>query len=621
MKTGAIWIAMACLMVMSLVLASCSSSTTATTSTTSQTTTATTQSQTTTTTSAVASTTSTATTATTTSVTTTSTGNWWDSLGTPQYGGTMTAAINSDITQWDEDGQPGGTSIMYAYTESLFADNWTLNPSVFAYQTIYRPPAYVSGLLATDWSLTTPTTLVINLQQDVHWQNIAPANGRQFTSADVVYNYDRLLGIGDGFTTPNTYDVSDVSSLSNLVSVQATGTYQVTFTWNIDNPELILEGTEAVGAQLGGMAMFDSDAIQEYGNLDNWHNAIGTGPYEVSDFVDDSSATLVKNPNYWGYDERYPQNKLPYLNQVDFLIIPNNATALAAFRTGKIDVIEQQTLQSSLAMKQTNPDVVQVPILQGGNGITINVSNAPYSNLKVREALQEAINLPQLANQYYQGTSSPNPVTLTMSTLTGWSFPYDQWPASLQAEYAYNPTQAKQLLASAGYPNGFNCDVVTTTTSDPNLMQIVQSDFAAIGVNLTINPMDPASWVAYVLRGHKEDALANRDGGPLGNNYSPIRQLELFQWGYPADFGLVNDPTINAYYPAAVASTNLSDIQTIVQNANEYIAQNVYALSLVAPVDFSFVQPQLIGYNGQDGAISSGDGWGFYLARYWISQS
>ena len=269
MKTGAIWIAMACLMVMSLVLASCSSSTTATTSTTSQTTTATTQSQTTTTTSAVASTTSTATTATTTSVTTTSTGNWWDSLGTPQYGGTMTAAINSDITQWDEDGQPGGTSIMYAYTESLFADNWTLNPSVFAYQTIYRPPAYVSGLLATDWSLTTPTTLVVNLQQDVHWQNIAPANGRQFTSADVVYNYDRLLGIGDGFTTPNTYDVSDVSSLSNLVSVQATGTYQVTFTWNIDNPELILEGTEAVGAQLGGMAMFDSDAIQEYGKKES----------------------------------------------------------------------------------------------------------------------------------------------------------------------------------------------------------------------------------------------------------------------------------------------------------------------------------------------------------------
>ena len=616
MKKRIIWIALSFLIVASMVLASCGSAKTTSTATTTTTT-----SDVVTTSSTTAPTSTTSSAVVTTAATTTSTGNWWDSLGTPQYGGTMTAAINSDITQWDIDAQPGGTSVMYAYLESLFADNWTLDPSIFAYQTIYRPPAYVNGLLATDWSLTTPTTLVVNIRQDVSWQNIAPANGRKFTAADVVYNYDRLLGFGDGFTTPNTYDLSDVSSLANLIAVQATGTYQVTFTWNINNPELILEGTQAVGAQLGGIAMVDSDAVQAYGNVSNWHNAIGTGPYEVSDFVDSSSATLVKNPNYWGYDERYPQNKLPYLNQVNFLIIPNSATALAAFRSGKIDVIEQQTLQSSQAMKQTNPDVVQVPILQSGNGITINISNAPYSNLKVREALQEAINLPQLASTYYDGTSSPNPVTLTMSTLTGWSFPYSQWPSSLQAEYAYNPTQAKQLLAAAGYPNGFNCDVVTTTTSDPNLMQIVQSDFAAIGVNLTINPMDPATWVSYVLRGHKEDALANRDGGPIGNNYSPIRQLELFQWGYPADFGLVNDPIINAYYPTAVADTNLADIQTIVQNANEYIAQNVYALSLVAPVDFSFVQPQLKGYNGQDGAISSGDGWGFYLARYWMTKN
>jgi len=530
----------------------------------------------------------------------------------------MTAAINSNITQWDIDAQPGGTSIMYAYLEGMFDDNWTLNPSTFAYQILYRPPAYVSGLLATDWSLTTPTTLVVNLRQGIHWQNIAPSYGRLFTSADVVYSYDRLLGLGDGFTTPNTYDLSDVSSLINLIAVQSTGTYQVTFTWNINNPELILEGTEDVGAQLDGLAIYDSDAVQAYGNLINWHNAIGTGPYEVSDFVDSSSATLVKNPNYWGHDERYPQNQLPYINQINFLIIPNTATALAAFRTGKIDVIEQQSMTSAQQIQITNPNVVQIPILQGGNGITINVSNAPYKNLQVREALQEAINLPQLANTYYNGLVSPNPVTLTMSTLTGWAFPYSQWPQSLKDEYAYNPTNAKALLAAAGYPNGFNTDVITTTTSDVNLMEIVQSDFAAIGVNMSIQQMDPATWVSYVLRAHNEDALANRDGGPLGNNYFPIRQLELFMWGYPADFGLVNDPIVNAYYPTAVADTNVADIQKIVQNANEYIAQQVYALSLVAPVGYSFVQPQLKAYNGQNGAISSG--WGFYLARYWMTQ-
>src|SRR5208283_3338220 len=210
MKRGIIWVALTSLIIISLVLASCSSSTTTTASSTTSTTSTTPTSITTTTTTSNTTLTSTTTPVTTTS---TSTGNWWDSLGTPQYGGTMTAAINSDITQWDIDAQPGGTSVMYAYLEGLFDDNWTLNPSTFAYQMIYRPPTYVNGLLATDWSLTTPTTLVVNLRQGVHWQNLAPSYGRLFTAADVVYNYDRLLGLGDGFTTPNTYDISDVSSL------------------------------------------------------------------------------------------------------------------------------------------------------------------------------------------------------------------------------------------------------------------------------------------------------------------------------------------------------------------------------------------------------------------------
>jgi len=49
--------------------------------------------------------------------------------------------------------------------------------------------------------------------------------------------------------------------------------------------------------------------------MNNWHNAVGTGPYFVSDFVSGSSGTFTRNPNYWGYDERYPKNQLPYINK------------------------------------------------------------------------------------------------------------------------------------------------------------------------------------------------------------------------------------------------------------------------------------------------------------------
>ena len=60
------------------------------------------------------------------------------------------------------------------------------------------------------------------------------------------------------------------------------------------------------------------EAVKQWGDLTDWHHAIGTGPFILTDFVGGSSATLVKNPNYWGYDERYPQNQLPYVDSVKY---------------------------------------------------------------------------------------------------------------------------------------------------------------------------------------------------------------------------------------------------------------------------------------------------------------
>ena len=97
--------------------------------------------------------------------------------------------------------------------------------------------------------------------------------------------------------------------------------------------------------------------------------------------------------------------------------------------------------------------------------------------------------------------------------MTGWGFPYSQWPQDLKDQYAYNPTAAKQLLAAAGYPNGFNTDCVVVNTADLDLLQIVKSYFAAIGVNMDIRPMDLASFTSFVIGGHKNDALAVRQAG------------------------------------------------------------------------------------------------------------
>ena len=621
MKKGIFWVTLSGLIVISLILASCSSSTTTTTNTTNTTSTTTTSAIVTSTVSTSPTTTLTSSSTTTSVVaSTTSTGNWWDSLGTPQYGGSETVSINTDATQWDPY-SIGGTNVLGMYLEQMDMDNWTINPSNFAFEIIFRPPQDVVGCLATGWTMPDVNDFVVTLRQNIYWQNIAPVNGRQFTAADVVWNMDRIYGLGGGFTTPDPNDPSDVSSRAAMTSVMATGPFTVDFHWSSGNVENILETQLDQGTAVQDYVA--PEAVQQWGNLNDWHHAMGTGPFILTDFVDSSSATFVNNPNYWGVDERYPQNRLPYVSKVTILIIPNQSTALAALRSGKIDIVPGNNITAANGLKATNPDIVQVPVLQAAEGMSMDNAVAPFNNLQVREALQLAMNLPLICSTYYDGSVAPIPQTLTLSTMGGgWGDPYPDWPASVQAQYAYNPTLAEQLLAQAGYPNGFTTTCVVNNSSDLELLQIVVSELAAINVNVNLTLMDNADWGSYVIGNKKATALTYCDGRPLGNAYSPIRQLELFMYGYGADYGFVNDPAFNAAYPAALAATDVSQMQQIVANANLEVAQQHFALSIVSPNLYAFVQPWLKGYAGQNASASGGASYsGFYMARYWIDQS
>jgi peptide/nickel transport system substrate-binding protein len=621
MKKGAIWIGLTFLLVGSLFLASCSSSTTANTSTT--TTSEITSTTTTTTNTAITSTSTTSAIPVTSSVTTTSTGNWWDSLGTPQYGGTLTIQTAADITQFDPFQGDLNGEIYCAYLDQLTIPNWTIDPSIQNYQLDFFENDQAEGDLAQDWEFTTPGTLVYTLRQGVNWQNIAPSFGRELTAADVVYHFDRMLGIGDGFTTPGTY-WAGVASWKSLTSVTATGNLTVTMQWNTPNMEFIYETMEAPDSD---QMIEDPDAVAAYGNLNNWHNAIGTGPFILTDFVDNSSATLTKNPNYWGYDERYPQNKLPYINTIVQLIIPNASTAEAALRAGKITAMDSVSQTDAAGIQKTNPSILQIPV-PIGNCVTMDPRNdkAPYNNLQVREAMQMAINLPQIAQTYYNGKSESWPQTLTSSFMIGWGLPYSQWPTDLQAQYAYNPTQAKTLLASAGYPNGFNTDIVVNAAADINLVEIVQSYFSAINVNMSITVMQSAAFNAYVLTNHQNDAFAIRQPGAnsLGLSFNPLRQLQKFDTGGVSNDAVVNDPTFNAFYPQALAATNTSQVQAIVTAANLYVAQQHFVISLLQPYLYGLCQPWLVGFDDQWGSISGSAGvplLSFFGARFWINQN
>ena len=439
--------------------------------------------------------------------------NWWDRLGQPQYGDEMVIRIERDIVNFDPYFTEGLTGIYGAWLERLVCDDWTMDPAEWDYRIAWHPRRYQKGNMAESWEFPDPTTHVIHIRRGVRYQNRPPSNGREFTSDDVLFHYHRIYGLGGGFTKPSPYRDTDIR-FKDIISITAPDKYTIVFKFKTPNPDFIMETLHNVGL---AQCLENRDVVKKWGDMRDWRHAIGTGPFILQDFLPSNSATLVKNPDYWGHDERHPLNKLPYIDKLKFMIIPNESEAIEAMRAGKIDCMNQISYKGAQALQKTNPEIIQIAT-PGAPALTLQPRNdrAPYNDLRVRKAIQMAVDLPTIAKTYYEGSVDPYPSTLTATKyMKGWGFPYEEWPQELKDEYAYNPAAAKQLLADAGYPQGFKTNVLATADADMELLKIVQSYFAAIGIEMGIRVMKTADWIQYVEIDCKHDQLIYRPYGPL----------------------------------------------------------------------------------------------------------
>ena len=270
MKRKMIGVVLTCLLSVSLILSSCSNSTT--TFTTSSTTAS---KPTSTSTSTLTSTWIVVSTTKTSSVVTTTSGNWWDKLGVPQYGGEMVLRVNKTIVTWDPYFGGSTSSIMQGWLEKLHADDWTLDPAIFDYKIMFRPPEYVKGSLAESWEMPDASTYVVHLRKGIHWQDIPPVNGREFTADDVVWHYNRFTGMGSGFTKPSPYYLSN-AIITAMTAVTAVDKYTVSFKFKQANTEVIIETLQGPANQ---NLLEAREAVEKWGDIQDWHHAIGTGPF------------------------------------------------------------------------------------------------------------------------------------------------------------------------------------------------------------------------------------------------------------------------------------------------------------------------------------------------------
>jgi len=214
-------------------------------------------------------------------------------------------------------------------------------------------------------------------------------------------------------------------------------------------------------------------------------SAVGTGPFMVKSYGSQKGVVLAANEDYF--------RGKPLLDGVNFLYVPEISSREFAFIAGQLDMYD--SLGEVERLKQTSqlPNTV-IEIIGVGEVMTIhfNTSTPPLDNLKVRQALVYGISRDELlamfSKKVYQKAYSPVPEQYLAGGLT------QEEVVAAGVEYKVDRAKAKQLLAEAGYPNGFSLEVnVSESATYKTTYENLQAQWAKIGVNLIIKMVDHSS--------------------------------------------------------------------------------------------------------------------------------
>ncbi|WP_104129901.1 ABC transporter substrate-binding protein [Cryobacterium sp. N21] len=496
-------------------------------------------------------------------------------VGEPKTGGTLTYA-SGDAEPTCLDPHVGGNFpqalVSAQYLESLVSRDTagTIIP--------WLAESWIPSEDGLTWDFT--------LRSDVTF-----TDGTVFDAAAVQANIAHLQD-------PTTLSSTGYLGLGKVTGTEAVSPTVVRFTLSEPDSALLESLSQT------WLAM-ESPTALERSQDENCASPVGTGPFLVDSWVKQNAITLVRNDDYVSPPADAAHAGPAYLDKVIWRFIPDSASRYAALQSGEVDVIDNAQPDTIVQAKQSDSiEQLDSPRPGASNRIELNSGQAPFNDVRVREAFIRSANVDDAVSSLFQGTATRSYSALSSAESTAVSNP---------ALFDYDPAAAVTLLQAAGWgqtdadgyriKDGVRLSVefpVSTNQSIPaeqSVFEQIQATAKETGFEVKLAPMDLSSWYA---------ALASNDYDAVSAPYTKVgpdvlrilyhsASIVPAPSGYFANLAQVNDPAIDELLTTAARTTDVAERASLYADAQNRILEGFYILPLYDQQNHYLLRSDVIG--------------------------
>ncbi len=503
----------------------------------------------------------------------------WDARACGRTGGTLVFAQAQDTVSLDpndiEDGfSVNNTSNVFDTLVRFKSDSTQIEPS-----------------LAESWTVSSDgLTWTFKLRRGVKFHD-----GTPFNAEAVKFTYDRQIDKKH----PNFPGTAPYAGFTyqNVKSVTVVDPFTVRFTLSAPFAPF-----------LTNMAMFSTavvspTAVRKSGK-DFFKNPVGTGPFRFVEWVQKDHVTYQANPEYWG--------GRPCVDRLIIRGIPDNTVRLLEMEKGTVQIMDQVNPPDYARIRRNaNLALFTGPGLNTGY-VAMNVEKEPFKDARVRRAVNHAINRSALVRAFYEGIGRPakNPMPPTI-----WGYNDAVKP------YEYSPEKAKQLLAEAGYPNGFSTELWWPNRARPYLTQpqkiaeAIQQQMAQAGIRAKLVTFEWGTYLSKTRNGEHPMAIL----GWIGDNGDPDNFLYVLldkdnaEKGTATNIAFYANSTVHDLLIKAQRTNSQSARAAFYRQAQELIARDAPWAPIVHAARVSAYRKQVQNFSLHPLQI-------FWLHRVWLSR-